>query len=175
MMIYQIILITILGVLLAFYNAHIYAMANSRDMYYNKLVHIESGSLRFILVGMIITNGALFRQPWYDVFWLVLFAGICFWPVYNIVYNWVHGHSLFYLGSRKSNSSSIIDKTLHNLIHPAQALLILLTILWYPVKIYRWIEPLVFRVCDNICDWIIAMMFIIFFTVLAYKVYNKKL
>lgn len=158
---------TLIGLGLAIYNGWIYKMAIQRNIHYNTLNHLISGSIRAICFILILVLGLIWKIPAERLIFLLLYALIFFWPVYNLIYNAIHNNRWYYLGSRNSNTRSWIDRWFGKVILPVQGFLILATILWYPLNLYesfteRWL------------DWVISIVLISAFCIIGHNFYTKK-
>lgn len=165
------------GLSLAFYNGWIYKMATRRDVGYNEVTHFISGWIRFIWMVFIAFIMAFSSFLSKDIIFIEMVAAILFWPMYNFAYNLVHDNPLLYLGSRNTGTKSWIDKTLGKAILPIQGILILVTALWYPLKIYNIInlQPLIERIISNYTEWIVGAALIIVVPVVSYLFLKQKL
>jgi len=177
-MIYILIFTIVIGLLLAFYNAFIFKMSQSvlRDKHYNDLVHLTGGAIRFSWLIFIIIHSILNSIIWYDTVFLLLVASFVFWAGFNMIYNLILGHGVFYIGSQESGTRSLFDKYIGKLTVPIQGLILLLTILWYPIKLYNIInlQPILQRIVDNPWEWAAAVGFVGLLLFGAYKIYWIK-
>lgn len=132
-----IIFTVLIGLSLAIYNGWIYKMATKRDANFNRQTHFVSGIVRFLimLLNFFLSWYMNYSVEW--IIWIELLSAVMFWPVYNVTYNAVFRESIFYLGSKETNTKSWLDKTLGKLILPLQGILILMTVLWFPMDIYQ--------------------------------------
>jgi hypothetical protein len=165
----------IFGILFALYNAYIFAMsmAGPRDPHYNKLVHRTGAALRLAFLFLIVSYGIVHHIDWVHIVFHVLFAGIFFWPVFNVVYGKILHNDWFYIGSKESGTKSLIDLFLGKSIYFLQVLLILLTGLWYVVDFRGFFETMLYQIKTNPWEWIIAT-FLIVFTIAAAIQFRKK-
>lgn len=162
-----------IGVALGIYNGWIYKMAVQRNERFNTLNHYISGFIRFIIIGVILWIGVYLHSPIENIVFNILFAGVFFWPVYNLLYNLIHTKRWNYLGSKKSNTKSFIDRTFHKFIIPVQIVLTLIMILYYPLNIYDQFIYLVEALKERWFEIIGGIMLFITVVCIAFK-FNKK-
>jgi hypothetical protein len=166
---------SMIGLILAFYNAWIFAMSSNRDAYYNKLVHRAGGAIRFTWVIFIIILGVFLEIPFESLLFVLLIAGILFFPFYNIVYNSFNHENWFYVGSSASGTKSFMDKYFGKFYIPSYFILIFLAVFWYPLNLYDFFTiTLIQALKERWLDFTIAAMLAIFTTAVVLKFRKSK-
>jgi hypothetical protein len=148
-------------ILMAIYNGLIYLMSqNNRDKWYNSYVH-KTGFVIRCLFGVLILSLYIYTgiRPVHTLFMILLMLFLS-GPVYNIIYNFMHDHPVFYIGSSQSGTSSFIDRWLSNWripwVVPAYILSFLSVVLWYPLKMFSVVERIWLNFQLNFISYLIA-------------------
>ena len=135
--------------------------------------HLFSWLLRFFIFMIILFAGMISGLAHdHTGFISLLYINAAF-TGYNLIYNKGFDHKWYYTGSKNSNSGSFLDKILGMGIIVLEGLLLLFTILWYPVKLVRIPTFLVNQMKDRPWDFIVtALIAVVFFVI--YKVFFQK-
>ena len=176
MMLYILIGFTsLIGLIHAYYNAWIFAMSANRDAYYNKMVHLAGGAVRFTWALFVLVLGIFYNTPWETTIFVLLLCGIWFFPVYNIVYNAFNRENWFYVGSIHSGTKSFMDKHFGKFYIPIYFILAALTILWFPLDLFNFFTlTLVESFRIRWFDWSVVAMLLIATILLVRKFRNTK-
>lgn len=142
--------------------------------HYSSYWHFLSGMLRLSIFILIVFTGIVSSIPNDHAGMIsLIYANLAF-TGYNIVYNVGFNHSFFYTGSKKSNSGSFMDKVFGKAIIGAEGVLLLFTLLWYPLNLVKQAEFLYGRIVEDWVSFLIAIVLIIGASFFAYNFYKQK-
>lgn len=109
-------LIFIIIVLLSLYNAfvvlHITAYSVDDQKRYSKIWHFYSGLVRFSIIIIIATYN--FTEFTEKTIYIITGLTLLNWIIYDLILNILRGKAIFYRGTMKSGTGSVIDKFFKN-------------------------------------------------------------
>lgn len=140
---------------------------------YSKTWHFYSWALRLVIGSIILfagVNSTLSNNHF--LFICLIYTNFAF-TGYNLIYNKFFKHSWFYTGSESTHSGSRIDRLLSKWVVVAEALLLLLTILWYPLNLISVAETIYLQMVTQWLSFSITAVIITAAIITARKFYNK--
>ncbi len=174
-------LLSVLGILAAlaasFYNVYsvkwgLSTFQEDREYYSNRW-HFWSGGIRFSVFVIVLLAGLMSSLSYAHVFFISLLYMNFAFTGYNLIYNKHFDHKWYYTGSKASGTGSVMDKFFGKGIIALEGLLLLFTVLWYPLDLYPFVNSFIhsFQI-----DWVslaiaIAIAIASFFGIR--KFYNK--
>ena len=132
-------------------------------------IGILKGSWLMFLAGMLLLSGA--SIPW--IGFISLLNILFIWPGFDETYNLINKKKFGYSGSHESGTGSRWDKILNKFDEIIKGILVLIMILWWPLKIHRFLEIFFDWVQVHWMDALIAIMIFTTAGLIARKFYNK--